>query len=45
MGIKHIPELVEWSIENLRKDKLEPAIDDSKIKIFVGDGRKSTLSC
>ena len=44
MGIEHIPELVEWSIENLRKDKLGPAIDEGQVKIFVGDGRMGMLT-
>ena len=44
MGIEHIPELVEWSIQNLRKNKLGPAIDEGQIKIFVGDGRMGMLT-
>ena len=44
MGIEHIPELVEWSIENLRKDKLGPEIDEGQINIFVGDGRMGMLT-
>ncbi|RDX43098.1 Pcmt1-prov protein [Lentinus brumalis] len=42
VGIEHIPELVEWSIENLRKDKLGPALDEGKIKMIAGDGRKGS---
>ena len=40
VGIEHIPELVEWSVQNLRKDGLGREIDDGRIKIIVGDGRK-----
>ncbi|KAI0724313.1 Pcmt1-prov protein [Cerioporus squamosus] len=39
-GIEHIPELVDWSLENLRKDGLDTAIDQGKIKIVAGDGRE-----
>ncbi|RPD69459.1 Pcmt1-prov protein [Lentinus tigrinus ALCF2SS1-7] len=42
VGIEHIPELVEWSIENLRKDKLGSAVDEGKIKMIAGDGRKGS---
>ncbi len=42
VGIEHIPELVEWSIENLRKDKLGPALDEGKIQMIAGDGRKGS---
>ncbi|TFK93339.1 Pcmt1-prov protein [Polyporus arcularius HHB13444] len=42
VGIEHIPELVEWSVENLRKDKLSPALDEGKIKMIAGDGRKGS---
>ncbi|KAI0370591.1 Pcmt1-prov protein [Pilatotrama ljubarskyi] len=40
VGIEHIPELVEWSIENLRKDGLGSALDEGRIKMIAGDGRK-----
>ncbi|KAL7277209.1 hypothetical protein ACG7TL_009058 [Trametes sanguinea] len=40
VGIDHIPELTEWSIENLRKDGLGPALDEGRIKVISGDGRK-----
>ncbi|RDX56115.1 Pcmt1-prov protein [Lentinus brumalis] len=39
-GIEHIPELVDWSLDNLRKDGLDAAVDQGKIKIVAGDGRK-----
>ncbi|EMD35392.1 hypothetical protein CERSUDRAFT_116167 [Gelatoporia subvermispora B] len=40
VGIEHIPELAEWSKENLRRDGLGPALDDGRIEIIAGDGRK-----
>ncbi|KAI0355916.1 Pcmt1-prov protein [Trametes cingulata] len=40
VGIEHIPELVDWSIENLKKDGLGPALDEGRIKMIAGDGRK-----
>ncbi len=42
-GIEHIPELVDWSLDNLRKDGLDAAVDQGKIKIVAGDGRKGAL--
>ncbi|TBU46696.1 Pcmt1-prov protein [Dichomitus squalens] len=39
-GIEHIPELVDWSLGNLRRDGLGEAIDQGKIKVISGDGRK-----
>lgn len=40
VGIDHIPELVEWSIENIRKDELGQALDSGAIRLVAGDGRK-----
>ncbi|OCH86136.1 Pcmt1-prov protein [Obba rivulosa] len=40
VGIEHIPELAEWSKENLRRDGLGSALDDGRIEIIAGDGRK-----
>ncbi|KAI8972829.1 Pcmt1-prov protein [Trametes punicea] len=40
VGIEHIPELTEWSIQNLRKDGLGSALDAGRIKMISGDGRK-----
>ncbi|KAI0716810.1 Pcmt1-prov protein [Earliella scabrosa] len=40
VGIEHIPELVDWSIENLRKDGFGKEIETGNIKIIAGDGRK-----
>ncbi|GBE88709.1 Probable protein-L-isoaspartate O-methyltransferase [Sparassis crispa] len=40
VGIDHIPELVDWSVENLRKDGLGEAVDDGRIVMVAGDGRQ-----
>jgi protein-L-isoaspartate(D-aspartate) O-methyltransferase len=40
VGIEHIPELVKFSVENLRKDGLGPALDDGRIVVVEGDGRQ-----
>jgi protein-L-isoaspartate(D-aspartate) O-methyltransferase len=39
VGIEHVPELVDWSAENLRKDGLGGALDAMQIEVIVGDGR------
>ncbi|KAF5310862.1 hypothetical protein D9619_007681 [Psilocybe cf. subviscida] len=39
VGVEHIPELVEWSLQNLRKDGHGEAIDRGEIIVMVGDGR------
>lgn len=39
VGIDHIPELVEWSVDNLRRDNLGAEVDSELIKMVVGDGR------
>ncbi|KAF9234457.1 protein-L-isoaspartate O-methyltransferase [Melanogaster broomeanus] len=40
VGIDHIPELVEWSKNNVRKDGLGDALDDGRILMVTGDGRE-----
>lgn len=40
MGIDHIPELVDLSITNLRKDGLGEALEKKEIEMIAGDGRK-----
>ncbi|KAL5530989.1 hypothetical protein ACEPAG_3865 [Sanghuangporus baumii] len=40
VGIDHMPDLVSWSIENLRKDGLGRAVDKGEIEMVAGDGRK-----
>ena len=44
VGIEHVPELVEWSIKNLKADGLGDQIKNGRIKMVVGDGRKGSLS-
>lgn len=43
VGVEHIPELVEWSKENLRRDGLDQALQNGTIHLFAGDGRKGKL--
>ena len=40
VGIEHIQELVDWSLDNLRKDGLGPALDSGEIIVIAGDGRQ-----
>lgn len=40
VGIEHIPQLVDWSFTNLKRDGLGDALDDGKIVMLAGDGRK-----
>ena len=42
VGIDHIPELVKYSVDNLKKDGLGVALDDSSIIMVTGDGRQGT---
>ncbi|KAH8831237.1 Pcmt1-prov protein [Flagelloscypha sp. PMI_526] len=39
VGIEHIPQLTEWSKDNLRKDGLEEEMKDRRIIMMAGDGR------
>lgn len=39
VGIDHVPQLVEWSISNLKRDGLSQALEDSKVEVVCGDGR------
>ncbi|THH00859.1 hypothetical protein EW026_g1725 [Hermanssonia centrifuga] len=41
VGIEHIPELVKFSVENLKKDGLGDALKDGIIEMLAGDGRKA----
>jgi hypothetical protein len=43
VGIDHIPELVESSIQNLQKDGLGEALKEGKIEIITGDGREGNI--
>lgn len=40
VGIDHVTELVDWSIENLRRDNLSSALDSRDVQIVAGDGRQ-----
>lgn len=40
VGIDHIPELVDWSISNLKNDGLGDALEKKQIEMVAGDGRK-----
>jgi protein-L-isoaspartate(D-aspartate) O-methyltransferase len=42
VGIDHVHELVDWSVENLRSDGLGPDIDAKRIEMITGDGRQGT---
>jgi protein-L-isoaspartate(D-aspartate) O-methyltransferase len=44
VGIDHIPELVEWSVQNLKKDGLGSALEKKQIEMITGDGRQGCLS-
>ena len=40
VGIDHIAELVDWSVENLKNDGLGSALERGHIEMVTGDGRK-----
>ena len=41
VGIEHIEDLVKWSMDNIRRvPQLEERLNDGRIKIVAGDGRK-----
>lgn len=44
VGIDHIPELVQLSIQNLHNDGLGKALEDKQIEMITGDGRQGELS-
>ncbi|KAJ7135426.1 protein-L-isoaspartate O-methyltransferase [Mycena crocata] len=40
VGIEHIPELADWSLQNLkREDRTRRAVEAKEVEIHVGDGR------
>jgi len=39
VGIDHISELVDWSVDNLKRDGLGSQLDSGTIKMVCGDGR------
>lgn len=43
IGIEHIKELSDWSIENLKNDGLDSALKRGQIEMVVGDGRQGEL--
>jgi protein-L-isoaspartate(D-aspartate) O-methyltransferase len=44
IGIEHIPELVDWSLQNLKQDdRTRRAVEDKQIEIHAGDGRLGKL--
>ncbi|CAL1699219.1 unnamed protein product [Somion occarium] len=40
VGLEHIPELVDWSVQNLDRDGLGAAIKGAQIIMVAGDGRQ-----
>ncbi|KAG8815146.1 hypothetical protein FRB91_011792 [Serendipita sp. 411] len=40
VGIDHIPALVDWSVDNLKRDGLGSALEKGEITMIAGDGRK-----
>jgi protein-L-isoaspartate O-methyltransferase len=43
VGIDHITELVDWSVENLKRDGLSSALESGQIEMVAGDGREGEL--
>ncbi|KAJ7165053.1 Pcmt1-prov protein [Mycena filopes] len=40
IGIEHIPELVDWSLQNLKQDeRTRRAVEEKQIEVHAGDGR------
>jgi len=40
IGIEHIPQLVDWSLQNLKQDdRTRRALENKQIEVHVGDGR------
>lgn len=39
VGIEHIPELVAWSIENIKKSAAAPLLEEGSLSVHAGDGR------
>jgi len=44
VGIDHIPQLVEASIENIKKDGQAGMLDSGRLSMVVGDGRQGWMS-
>lgn len=48
VGIDHIPELVDWSVNNMKRDELGAALDKKQVEMITGDGRQGNsfvLNC
>lgn len=43
VGIDHIQELVDWSIQNLKKDGVTVGSGDGEVEMLCGDGRLGTV--
>lgn len=43
VGIDHIQQLVDWSINNLKTDGLQVNSPDAQLEVIFGDGRKGAL--
>lgn len=39
VGVDHIPQLVDWSIENMKKDGLGHTLENGEVVVVSGDGR------
>lgn len=44
IGIDHIPELVDWSVGNLRRDGLGSFIENGHVIVQAADGRKGNAN-
>lgn len=42
VGIEHIPQLTDISLENMQRDGLSDEIQSKRIAVVTGDGRKGT---
>lgn len=45
VGIDHIPELVQSSVQNLKADGLGKALENGQIEMITGDGRQGLWNC
>jgi len=43
VGIEHVSELTEWSIQNLKRDGLGNALESKEIEMITGDGRQGVF--
>ncbi|OIV98187.1 hypothetical protein TanjilG_11584 [Lupinus angustifolius] len=40
IGVEHIPELVSFSLENIKKSAAAPQFEDGSLSVFASDGRQ-----